>query len=125
MAHGLVFSLVFVKFERSCTLFPVESESESRSVMSDTLRPHGLYSPWNSPGQNTGVGSLSLLQGAACGNHMIQISVSTHTVLREHGTTLGVSVTHGCFRSVVPIVSSGDKGHAAHRARMVCSLTLH
>ena len=28
-----------------------------------TLRPHVLYSPWNSPGQNTGVGSLSLLQG--------------------------------------------------------------
>ena len=28
-----------------------------------TLRPHGLYSPWNSPGQNTGVGSLFLLQG--------------------------------------------------------------
>ena len=24
---------------------------------------HGLYSQWNSPGQNTGVGSLSLLQG--------------------------------------------------------------
>ena len=24
---------------------------------------HGLYSPWNSLGQNTGVGSLSLLQG--------------------------------------------------------------
>ena len=37
--------------------------SENRSVMSDSLRPHGLYSPWNSPGQNTGVGSLSLLQG--------------------------------------------------------------
>ena len=31
--------------------------------MSDSLRPHGLYSPWNSPGQNTGVGRLSLLQG--------------------------------------------------------------
>ena len=28
-----------------------------------TLQPHGLYSPWNSPGLNTGVGSLSLLQG--------------------------------------------------------------
>ena len=26
-----------------------ESESESCSVMSDSLRPHGLYSPWNSP----------------------------------------------------------------------------
>ena len=24
---------------------------------------NGLHSPWNSPGQNTGVGSLSLLQG--------------------------------------------------------------
>ena len=30
--------------------------------MSDSLRPHGLYSPWNFPGQNTGVGNPSLLQ---------------------------------------------------------------
>ena len=30
--------------------------------MSDSLPSHGLFSPWNSPGQNTGVGSLSLLQ---------------------------------------------------------------
>ena len=29
--------------------------------MSDSLQPHGLYSPWNSAGQNTGVGSLFLL----------------------------------------------------------------
>ena len=29
--------------------------------MSDSLQPHGP-SQWNSPGQNTGVGSLSLLQ---------------------------------------------------------------
>ena len=28
-----------------------------------TLQPCGLYGPWNSPGQNTGVGSCSLLQG--------------------------------------------------------------
>ena len=28
--------------------------SESRWVVSDSLRPHGLYSPWNSPGQITG-----------------------------------------------------------------------
>ena len=38
-------------------------ESESHSVISNSLWPHGLYSPQNSPGQNTGVGSLSLLQG--------------------------------------------------------------
>ena len=31
--------------------------------MSDSLQPHGLYSPWNSPGQNTGIGSVLLLQG--------------------------------------------------------------
>ena len=37
--------------------------SESCSVASDSLWPHELYSPWNSPGQNTGVGGLSLLQG--------------------------------------------------------------
>ena len=34
-----------------------------RLVMSDSLRPHGLSNPWNSLGQNTGVSSLSLLQG--------------------------------------------------------------
>ena len=31
--------------------------------VSNSLWPHGLYSPWNSPGKNTGAGSLSLLQG--------------------------------------------------------------
>ena len=35
-----------------------ESESESCSVLSNSLQPHGLYSPWNSPGQNTGVGTF-------------------------------------------------------------------
>ena len=34
------------------------NESESRLVVSNSLWPHGLYSLWNSPGQNTGVGNL-------------------------------------------------------------------
>ena len=34
-----------------------------KSLSHDSLLPHRLYSPWNSLGQNTGVGSLSLLQG--------------------------------------------------------------
>ena len=38
-------------------------ENESHSVVSDLCEPHGLYSPRNCPGQSTGVGSLSLLQG--------------------------------------------------------------
>ena len=36
---------------------------ESCSIMSDSSQPHGLYSLWNSPGQNVGMSSLSLLQG--------------------------------------------------------------
>ena len=36
--------------------------NESCLVMSNSLWSHGLYNPWNSPGQNTGVGRLSLLQ---------------------------------------------------------------
>ena len=38
-------------------------QSESHSVVSDSLQPHGLYTPGNSLGENTGVGNLSLLQG--------------------------------------------------------------
>ena len=38
-------------------------KSESHSVVSYFLQPHGLYSPWNSPSQNTAVRSLFLLQG--------------------------------------------------------------
>ena len=45
------------------TLSTFQSESESHSVVPDSLRPHGLCRPWNSPDQNTGVGSCSLLQG--------------------------------------------------------------
>ena len=44
-------------------VYTKESESENCSVVSNSLWPHGLYSSWNSPDQNTGVGSLSLLQG--------------------------------------------------------------
>ena len=40
-----------------------ESESETHSAVSSSFQLHGLHSPWNSPGQNTGVGSRSLLQG--------------------------------------------------------------
>ena len=43
------------------------SEWKWVKVASGSLRPHGLYSPWNSPGQNTVLSlqntSLSLLQG--------------------------------------------------------------
>ena len=48
-----------------CSVAKVEGSegSESHSGVSNSLRPHGLYRVRNSPGQNTGMGSLSLLQG--------------------------------------------------------------
>ena len=33
------------------------------AILSDSLWPHGLYRQWISPGQSTGVGNCSLLQG--------------------------------------------------------------
>ena len=41
---------------------PGKGREVSLPVVSDSLRSHGLYCPWDSPGQNTGVGSLSFLQ---------------------------------------------------------------
>ena len=34
----------------------------SHPILSDSLWPHGVYTPWNSLGQYTGVGSVSLFQ---------------------------------------------------------------
>ena len=48
--------------------------SESSSVVSDSLQPHGLCSPRNSPGQNTGVGSLSLSQVSSQPRDRTQVS---------------------------------------------------
>ena len=44
----------------ACTSWKRKWKSLSQS---DSLQPCGLHSPWNFPGQNTGVGSFSLLQG--------------------------------------------------------------
>ena len=43
--------------------YPNKGHRESCSVMSSSFQPHGCYSPWNSPGKNTGVGSHFLLPG--------------------------------------------------------------
>ena len=57
---------IFYTGTRVIFFFP--RESVSCSIVSDSLRPHGLQPawllcPWNSLGKNTGVGSQSLLQG--------------------------------------------------------------
>ena len=54
------------------TLNPIDEEERNKGFSLSlkvkvaqsyaTSRPHGLYSPWNSPGQNTGVGGHFLFQ---------------------------------------------------------------
>ena len=51
-----------------------EAESENCSIVSDSLRPHGLYSPRNSPGQNTGVGSFPFSRGSSQPRDWTQVS---------------------------------------------------
>ena len=64
----MVIWIQLLSLDASTTLLSTEADayvSESRSVVSNSLQPHGLlyYSSGNSPGQNTWVGSLFLLQG--------------------------------------------------------------
>ena len=47
---------------------------ESRSVMSDSLQPHGLHSPWNFPDQNTGVGRFPFSRGSSQPRDQTQVS---------------------------------------------------
>ena len=66
MALGSVlisfFSTGLSSFPSTTTQGTMEDD-ESRSVVSNSLWPYVPYSPWNSPGQNTGVGSCFLHQG--------------------------------------------------------------
>ena len=64
----LLWHFIDVAVSSALLCFWWASESVSRWVMSDSLRPHGLWlarllCPWNSPGKNTGVGCRALLQG--------------------------------------------------------------
>ena len=62
------------------------SESESRSVMFDSLQPHELYSPWNSPGHNTEVGSLSFSRESSQPRDRTQVSLIFGRILTTWGT---------------------------------------
>ena len=59
--------------------------SKSQSVMSNSLWPHG-HSSWNSPGQNTGVGSWSLLQKSSQPRDQTQVILHCRWILE--GTKL-------------------------------------
>ena len=54
--------------------------------MSDSLQLYGLYSSWNSPGQNTGVDSHSLLQESSQPRDRIQVSHITGELFTNWAT---------------------------------------
>ena len=60
-AHSLAATISHEWCPQPCHLAALQlglslSESESGSVVSDSLQPHGLCSPWNSLGQDIGLG---------------------------------------------------------------------
>ena len=91
--------------------------------MSDSLQPHGLYSPWNSPGQNTGIGSLSLLQGIFpiqrsntgllhCRQILYQLSQKGSPKIdnnRCNSPLLGSFETWVCLRIIQKVFEKGKK----------------
>ena len=104
-----------------------QRESESCSVMFDSLRPRGLYSPWNSPGKNTGVGSLSLLQGIL---HQIkcnfQVSHCAFILSQQYFSKLTVfwpGETHG-QRSQVGYSPQDHKESDTTENNLACTLLI-
>ena len=51
-----------------------ERSRESHLVVSESLRSHELYSPWNSPGQNTGVVASLFSWGSSQPRDQTQVS---------------------------------------------------
>ena len=142
-------------------------KSESHSVVSDSLRPHGLYSPWNSLGQNTrafpfsrgtsqprdqiqvsptvgrfftpepqgkfkntGVGSLSLLQGIFMTPESNGGLLHCRQILYQLSDQRSLVNSHLCFfKTIIPFLcilsrffsfSCLQFGYDMHRCVCVC-----
>ena len=92
----------------------MKSESESHSVVSDSLWSHGL---WNSSGQNNGVGSLSLFQGIKPRSPALQVDSLPAEPPRESKNTGSVSFLQGIF-----LTQESNQGFLHYR-RILYSLT--
>ena len=60
-----------------------------KSVVSNSFWPHRLYSPWNSPGQNTGVGSLSFSRASSQLRDRSQVSCTAGRFFTSWATREG------------------------------------
>ena len=87
----------------------------SRSVVSNSLQPHGLeptrfLCPWDSPGKNTGVGFHSLLQGISLTQgsnpgllHCRQIFTLSHQGSPKGGNKHGYNLLRICLKCFLPM----------------------
>ena len=73
--------------------------SENRSVVTDSLRPHGLYSPWNSPGENNGGGSIPFSRGSSQPRDLTQVSCITGRFFTSWATREALYVCWYCTNS--------------------------
>ena len=85
--------------------FDIEMLCEVTSVVSDSVRPHRrqparLPRPWDSPGKNTGVGCLFLLQ-CMKGKSESEVAQSCPTLSDPMDCSLTVSSVHGIFQATV------------------------
>ena len=69
--------------------------------MSDSLQPHGLYIPWNFPGQNTGVGGGGGLITKSCP------TLATPWIVARQAP-LSMRFSKQEYWSGLPFPSSGD-----------------
>ena len=81
-----------------CFLCALQSESVSRSVMSDSLQPHGLQParllcPWDSPSQKTGTDIYTLLMCVCLRSHFshVQLCATLWTVAHQAPLSMGFS----------------------------------
>ena len=96
---------VLIRHSRPCLLVCV---CISRSVVSDSLQPHGLkppslLCPCNSPGKNTGVGSQSLLRGSSRPRDWIQMSCIAggfSTVWATRESAIGIHISPPSWASL-------------------------
>ena len=91
--------------------------------MSDSLRPRGLYSPWNSPDQNTRVGSLSKITADGDCSHEIKrrlllgrkVMTNLDSVFKSRDITLPTKV-HLVKAMVFPLVMYGCESWTVKKA---------
>ena len=92
-----------------------------RSVVSNSSWLQGLCSPWNSLGQNTGVGSLSLLQGTfpipglnACLLHWQMDSLPSEPLGKPYTATSSVQSSHSVVSDSLWLMNRSTPGLPVH-----------